>query len=156
MFAVFSISSLHSIRSTAGKFLSCWAQTNPEGRPQHIWADCTRFTLGDPERVTTHRLHSPAHCYSNQRRQHTIRGGLWGSQHRQRKHRHRQKNLIHRYSQRSRNSLSLSYTQTNQINTYQTHTEGSSGDPLWSCCQAKDCCTMGRGGRTGKREVGHE
>lgn len=38
--------------------------------------------------------------------------------------------------------LSFTYTDTPSKQTHTTH-KGSSGDPLW-CCQAKDCCTIGR------------
>lgn len=68
--------SLHSIRFTAGESLLCGMQTNPQGRPQHIWTHCTHFILADAKRGTTNSLHSPAHCYSNQRRKHMQRGSL--------------------------------------------------------------------------------
>lgn len=145
----------HSIRSTAGKFLSRWAQTNPRGRPQHIWTDCntlvwkTWFILGDPGRVTTHRLHSPAHCYSNQRRRHTIRGdsrelsiGRLNTQ-------------THTCGKISAKILSFhSLRQKKQTNTRHT-CRWTLRDRRWSC-QANDCSTPGTGGQDRKEEVRYE
>lgn len=155
--------SLHSIRPTAGTLLSCWAQTNPRGRPQHIWTDCnashykTRFILGNPSRVTTHSLHSPTHCYSNQRRQHTITGDSGDlsvdgiNTHRTCTQTH---NILREKQEPGILSFPCSFIHTDKPNkqTHTPHTEGphSSGDLVWSC-QAKDCYTIGREGRTGKR-----
>lgn len=40
---------LHNICSTARRFPSCWAQTNRQDKPQHIWTDWTGFILGIPK-----------------------------------------------------------------------------------------------------------
>lgn len=69
MIVVSSILASTPIRSMAGRFPSCWAQTNPWGKHQHIWTNCMRLILGIPKAATSHYLHSPTRCYLNWRRQ---------------------------------------------------------------------------------------
>lgn len=117
---------LQSIRSTEGRFPSCWPQTNLRGRSQHIWTDCMRFILGIPK---TSLSAFPTHCHSYQRR--------WTA--------HNQRELWEfLYNCLKTKTDKEIYNQT-QIFKHQlvtvtgTTDSGVWGEPRWSC-QANDCC----------------
>lgn len=109
---------------------------NTSGLTVMCRAKKTQFFSGYLSRVTTHSLHSPTHCYSNQKRRHTIRVGsrdLSIDTHTQTHTKTPNTRVLikKRKWQKFPQSLALLYT---QINTHTTH-KGSSGGSTLVCLE---------------------
>lgn len=130
------------------------AQTNPRGRPQHIWSDCTRFTLGNPESDNTVCIPSLIVIQIRRDKQYTSRGGSGDFEHRLPKHKCRQRNL-----QPNINEKHVTVKPRRSARPNKQHTQKGSEGIHCGPARLKTSHIKQRGGRAGKKEVnkpGHE
>lgn len=136
-----SLWSLHNIHSRVSTMIYT---DKPSGRVtthldgvQRIGLKVLNHFWWSKQKVTTHSPHSLTHYYSNQRRQHTIRGDSWdpcaGCLNTQTHSKHADTRRKPK-CQKSPHSPFPSFKQANQTHTHNTHTGGPQGThsgPVW-------------------------